>query len=319
MRVLMPSISLNQIQYVLALHKTGSFTEAATRCMITQSTLSTMVRKLEDQINMQIFDRSAKPLKLTKEGERLINQFTLINNEYGNLLELIQQTNKEYFGTLKIGIIPTLAPFLLPLILPKLIQKHPKVEFRIFEITTHDIVHKLKLKELDIGVLSLPVHIDGLIEKSLFKEDFLIYDTRGTHHKKFKYTIQDIDVSRLWLLEESHCLSSQIGRICHLKNQESYMSNLTFSSGSILSLLELVHINKGITLLPRLATLQKHVVNPNYIYPLKNPVPVRDIGLLTHKNFLKTSMQAMLEKEIKLAVNPLLKKSVKYKVIAPFK
>jgi len=318
MRVLIPSISINQINYVIALYKTGSFSKAAKMCSVTQSTLSTMIKKLEDQISMPLFDRKTKPVKLTSEGELLINQFLVINNEYNNLVELVQETNEVFFGTLKIGIIPTLAPFLLPLILPKLLQQYPTLDLKIFETTTHEIVRKLKLRELDVGILSLPINDEALIEMTLFTEDFLVYDTRRKSKNRTKYKIDDIDVSRLWLLEESHCLSNQIGKICHLKKTHSAYSNLMFNSGSLLSLLELVHINKGITLLPRLATLQKHIVNQSFVFPLTKPVPAREIGLVTYSSFIKKSLLAILEDEIIAAVKPLMEKRKSQNIIKPF-
>ena len=317
MRVFIPSISITQIAYVIALHKTGSFSAAADICSVTQSTLSTMVKKLESQINLPLFDRKTKPIKLTEEGQALINQFTVIHNEFENLIDIVQETNEEFFGTIKIGIIPTLAPFLLPLILPKILKKYPKVDFRIHEITTHEIISRLKLRELDVGVLSLPIKDDALSEKSLFKEDFHVYDTRGNVSSKKKYQISEIDVSRLWLLEESHCLSSQIGQICHLKKKQNLHSNLIFNSGSILSLIELVHINQGITLLPRLATVNSIILNPSFVYQIKNPVPARDIGFVTIKSFLKKRLLTILEKEIMDAVKPLIGNRKRH-IVEPF-
>jgi len=318
MKVLNSSITINQINYLIALHETGSFSAAADMCLVTQSTLSTMIKKLEDQINMPIFDRKTKPIQLTHVGEALISQFTVIHNEFENLLDLIQEENEEFFGTLKIGIIPTLAPFLLPLILPKILTQYPKVDFRIHEITTGEIIHRIKLRSLDVGVLSLPIKDDALTQKSLFKEDFLVYDTRGKSNKKAKYEIKDIDVSRLWLLEESHCLTSQIGKICHLKQKQNVNTNLKFNSGSILSLLEIVHINQGITLLPMLATLNKNIINESFIYPIKNPIPARDIGFVTYKSFIKKRLLTILENEIKLAIAPFNTEKSKQKIIAPF-
>jgi len=318
MTVLNSSISINQINYAIALYETGSFSEAADLCCISQSTLSTMIKKLENQINFQLFDRKTKPVELTKEGKLLIGQFKIIHNEYDILLEMAQEAKEAFYGTLNIGIIPTLAPFLLPLFLDKLLTNYPKVEFKIYEITTNEIVNRLKLRELDIGVLSIPIKDKELIETSLFEEDFLVYDARKYSKKKNKYKINDIDVSRLWLLEESHCLSSQIGKICHLKKKHKANRNLVFNSGSILSLLGLVNLNKGITLLPQLVTLQNKIVNQKFVYSLQSPVPVREIGLVTFKHFTKKRLFKILEQEIITAVKPLVKNTRKMHIIEPF-
>lgn len=314
----MSSITLNQIKYVLALEKTGSFSQAANTCFVTQSTLSTMIKKLESQLNLQLFDRKTKPIEMTPEGLALIDQFKVLHHEHENLLELVQMTNDVFHGTLKIGIIPTLAPFLLPLFLNKLIKNYPKINFNINELTTDEITHRIKLRELDIGILSLPLKDAQLRQKTLFEEDFLIYDVRNTKTKNQNYKINDIDLNRLWLLEESHCITSQIEKICHLKATSNSKSNLEFMSGSILSLLELVHMNQGLTLLPRLATLQKGLINPKYVSQLADPIPVREIGLVTHTNFTKKRLLKVLEDEIMDAVKPIFKKWNNSIVIKPF-
>lgn len=312
------SISFSQIKYVLALHKTGSFSKAADSCFVTQSTLSTMVRKFEDQIDLILFDRKSKPIKLTKEGAQLIEQLQTIYHEFDNLSELVQETKEEFYGRLNIGIIPTIAPFLLPLFLDKMIKKYPSINFSIDEITTNEIVNKIKLRELDIGILSLPLNDKTLIQKSLFFEDFLIYDTRRNSSAKKKYKIKDIDVNRLWLLEESHCLTSQIEKICHLRKKSTTSHNLIYNSGSILSLLELVKMNDGITLLPRLATQRKNLINSKFAYMIEAPVPVREIGLITHPNFAKKTFLNMIEEEITNAVKPVLNNPKKVRVIKPY-
>jgi len=314
----MSSITLNQIKYVLALEKTGSFSLAADACFVTQSTLSTMIKKLESQLNLQLFDRKTKPIEMTPEGLALIDQFKVIHHEHDNLLELVQATNDVFQGTLKIGIIPTLAPFLLPLFLNKLVKNYPNTNFNINELTTEEITHRIRLRELDIGILSLPLSDSQLIQKTLFEEDFLLYDVRTASARPRRHKITDIDVNRLWLLEESHCMTSQIEKICHLKARGNSNYNLEFISGSILSLLELVHMNQGLTLLPRLATLQKNLINPKYVSQLASPIPVREIGLITHANFTKKRLLKILEDEILKAVKPIFKKHSNSVVIKPF-
>ncbi len=312
------SISISQIKYVLELAETGSFSKAAEHCFVTQSTLSTMIRKLEDKMDLKLFDRSKKPIRVTDEGQVLIGQLKVIYNEYGKLEELLQQTKEEFYGTLNIGIIPTVAPFLLPLFLEGLIEKYPQVNFGIHEITTNEIVARIKTRTLDIGILSLPVSEKDLVQKGLYLEDFLIYDASKQSVSKKTYQINDIDINRLWLLEESHCLTSQIEKICHLKRKSRISGNLIYNSGSILSLLELVNMNKGITLLPRLATLKKNLIDKRFIHDIQKPIPVREIGLITHANFAKKRLLHLLEEEIVQAIKPILNPPKKVKIIKPY-
>ena len=314
----MLSISHNQIKYVIALAELGNFSLAADRCFVTQSTLSTMIKKLEDQLDLKLFDRSYKPVVLTAEGEKLIDQFRVIENEYDRLAELCEQTKVGFYGTMKIGIIPTLAPFLLPLFLDRLSSQYPSLNLEINEITTHEIVSKLKLREIDIGILSIPLDEPDLTQDSLFNEEFMVYDTRRPSNKSKAYKIKDIDISKLWLLEESHCLSSQIGKICQLKNEWKSEGNLKLMTGSIFSLLELVKLKKGITLLPKLATFNKKVLDPKCIYRLEKPIPVREIGLVTTASFVKKKSYDLIKDEILKSVKPLLGKEKSYTGIAPF-
>ncbi len=313
------SISRTQIEYVLALEQTGSFSKAAEKCFVTQSTLSTMIKKMENQINMVLFDRKSKPILPTKECKLLMPQFKIMLREYEHLEEHIQGLTKNFHGTFKIGILPTLAPFLLPLFLNKLITKYQDVNFSIHEITTKEIVELLKQRELDIGILSLPINEDGLNESTLFYEDFLVYDTNKSDDQRSKktYKIDDIDMNRLWLLEESHCMSNQIVNICQLRKKRKINANLIYNSGSIFSLLEFVNINQGITLLPRLAAQNEKLVDQSCLYDLQSPRPVRAIGVLTHPNFSKNKLKEVLEKQIIKAVKPHLKRYQSIKVIEP--
>ncbi len=303
---------------MLALHKTGSFSAAAESCFVTQSTLSTMIKKLENQLDLILFDRKTKPIKLSQEGLQLIDQFILLSNEYDHLKERIEDIRKEFHGTLHIGIIPTLAPFLLPLFLQTMTSKHPGIVFSINEMTTMDIVAKIKRRELDVGILSLPINDPGITETSLFIEEFLLYDTHNIGKKNKKYAINEIDVNRLWLLEEGHCMTNQIEKICHLRRKQRTQPNLVFNSGSILSLIELVKMNKGLTLLPKLALERSHLIEEKYIHKLESPVPVREIGLVSHPNAAKKRFLTIIEKEIKVAVKPFLHKNQNTRLIKPY-
>lgn len=314
----MMSISISQIKYVLAIDKTGSFSAAAESCFVTQSTLSTMVKKLELTLDLELFDRKKKPIELTPEGEKLIAQFKVVYNESENLNDLVQETKKEFTGTLNIGIIPTLAPFLLPLFLDKLLQDFPEIDFSVFEITTDKIIERIKLREIDVGILSLPIQEKEIKSFPLFQEEFLVYDTRKQPTKAKSYNVEDIDIDRLWLLEESHCLTNQIKKICHLKSKSKVKNNLSIKSSSILTILNLIQKSNGVTLIPKLAANQENNRVQKNIYPLESPVPVREVGLITLENYNKKRILHILGKTIKDAVAPILGKTKKVKVINPF-
>jgi len=314
----MPSISLNQIKYVLAVEQTGSFSVAAEQCHVTQSTLSTMIKKLESSLDIALFDRKKKPICLTLEGEKLIAQFKVVYKESENLTELAQEIKNEFFGTLSMGVIPTLAPYLLPLFLEDMVRDFPGIEFKVFEITTNEIIERIKIRELDVGILSLPIQENKIESIPLYKEEFVVYDATLSKSKNKKFKIKDIDVDRLWLLEKSHCLTNQIENICQLRDQRAIKNNLIFESSSMLTLLNLVHENKGVTLLPKLATFQKNLLNSSFIHALAPPSPVREIGLVVHVNFYKRRILKILQKRINDVVLPKLATPKNVKVVNPF-
>ena len=297
----MMSIQKSQIDYILALAKTGSFSQAAELCYITQSTLSTMIRKYEDSIGIQLFDRKKKPIKPTPEGVLVIEQLLELNHGFENLDELTKEIKGEIVGGLEIGVIPTVAPFLLPLFLNALIRDYPTVQFSIYELTTDEIIQRIKRRDLDLAIVSTPLGDPQLREIPLFLEDFVLYETRELTGSR-RYRVEDIDVNRLWLLEEGHCMRNQVDKICALRQQRSIHRHLVYRSGSIYSLIEMVKANNGTTLLPRLAVQNNPLLDPKHIYPLELPVPTREIGLLTHTNFVKNRILKVIEKRIRASL-----------------
>lgn len=295
------SIQKSQIDYILALAKTGSFSQAAELCYITQSTLSTMIRKYEDSIGIQLFDRKKKPIKPTPEGILVIDQLLKLNHEFENLEEVTKEIKGEIIGGLEIGVIPTIAPFLLPLFLNALIRDYPSVQFSIHELTTEEIIQRIKRRDLDLAIVSTPLGDPQLKEIPLFLEDFVLYETQALSGSK-RYKVEDIDLNRLWLLEEGHCMRNQVDKICTLRQQRSIHKHLVYRSGSIYSLIEMVKANNGTTLLPRLAVQNNPLLDAQSIYPLELPVPTREIGLVTHANFVKNRILKVLEKRIRASV-----------------
>ncbi len=314
----MMSISINQIKYALAVHETGSFSAAANMCYVTQSTLSTMIKKMEGVLELELFDRKKKPIKLTAEGQKLISQFKVVHNESKNLEELVLEIKNEFHGTLNIGIIPTLAPFLLPLFINQLIRAYPQINFTVFEITTEEIIKRIKLREIDLGLLSLPIDDDDLKNLPLFQEEFVVYDTSAANSKLSHYTVNDIEKDRLWLLEEGHCLRNQVDAICELSKDQNINTNLSYNCFSILSLIHMVKQNNGVTLLPKLALSSLLSLEKEHIYEFKNLVPSREIGIVVHHNFIKQSLLKRIMDIVKESTRDILSIQKPTTVIKPY-
>ncbi|MEM6264148.1 MAG: LysR substrate-binding domain-containing protein [Bacteroidota bacterium] len=291
----------SQIEYILSLEKLKSFSKAAEECHVTQSTLSAMVAKFEQQTGVVLFNRKTKPITVTPKGEQVIRQLKSINREFQLLDEGINQVKGVESGQVSIAAIPTVAPYLFPLILDELSLNYPQVNFSIHEITTERVVEEILAGDIDIGIVSTPLEHKDLVEYPLYQEDFLLYDCGNTLDSDF-CSVSDIDLDRLWLLEEGHCLRNQVGKICELRQQQKINGNLTYSCGSIFTLIEMVKLNRGVTLLPRLAIANNPQIKIERLYPIMEPVPTREIGLVTHKNFLKTRMLRNISSKIVDAV-----------------
>jgi len=276
----------SQIQYILALDEFRNFGAAANACFISQSTLSAMVAKFEAQAGIEIFNRKTRPITVTIHGQQLIKSLRSIYREYQLLDETINDVKGIEIGDLSMACIPTVAPYLYPVILNRISEKFPKVNFNIYELTTENILDEISNGKLDIGIASIPLENDQLIEYPLYEEAFFIYDC-GKKAKSKKYSVSDIDLDRLWLLEEGHCLRNQVSTICELRQQKQINNNLTYNCGSIYTLIEMVKRNNGVTLLPHLALINNAQIENKNVFKISQQSPSRKIGIITHKNFVK--------------------------------
>ena len=310
-------MNIQQFQYVLAVVDLKNFEAAAEKCFVTQSTLSTMIGKFEEEIGIKIFNRKTKPVSITPEGETLIKRLRIILNELDSFKNVVQELKGEMVGNFKIGIIPTIAPYLLPLFLTSFSNAFPKVKIIIKEMTTAEIQKALKIRDLDIGILALPIEDNELVEYPLYPEPFLLYDC--THDEKLdKVEVNNLDYSKLCLLQKGHCLRTQVQRICDLSNKHSKKDvNFEFESGSMDSLLRITEVRKGITIVPYLASLQLSTKEKERLIAFQNPVPVRQVGLITHKFFVKKKLQEELVRVIQNAVKNHLPKTETIAILNP--
>ncbi len=292
-------MNLQQLEYIIAVDTHRHFAKAAEACCVTQPTLSMMIHKLEDELHLMIFDRSKQPVILTEAGSEIIQQAKKILKEAGMLKEIAYSIKGELKGELKIGIIPTVAPFLLPVFLKQFLKKYPEIKVKIWEFTTEHIIEKLEKNILDVGILATPLNNSSILEQPLYNEEFFVYASKDETVLNKKYLLaEDINLNHLWLLEEGHCLRSQIVNLCELKKKEITNSNLEYEAGSIDSLIKMVDQYEGITILPELAVQHLSVKQKNNIREFKPPVPVREISLITYRHFVKTRMLETLKQEI---------------------
>ena len=297
-------MNLQQLDYIIAVDTYRHFAKAAEKSCVTQATLSMMIQKLETELGIKIFDRSRQPVTPTEIGKKIIEQARRIVSEAGRLKEIINLEKGEVAGELKIGIIPTLAPYLLPLFLKKFSDTYPRVKLNISEHTTTTIIQKLKSELLDAGILATPLNDNSIKEQPIFFEKYFLYVNNKEKGFDKQYVLpSNIDISRLWILEEGHCMRSQILNLCELKKAHSDEEKIHYEAGSIETLKNIVEKNFGITIIPELATFNLTSSQKKRLRYFKSPTPVREISIITHREFIKMRLIEVL-KEMILTVIP---------------
>lgn len=292
-------MNLQQLQYIVAVDTHRHFVKAANSCFVSQASLSMMIRKLEDELGARIFDRSKQPVVPTDVGKAIVEQARVVLREAKRMEELVQTQKGMVSGHLRLGIIPTLAPYLLPLFLPVFARNYPQIHLNVVELNTDSIIRQLEDQQLDAAILATPLKQPGLSEQPLFYEQFVVYAATGNSLMNKKYVLSsDIDIHTLWLLEEGHCLRNQVLDLCELKRKDSGSFQVDYEAGSIETLKKLVRINDGITIIPELALLDLSEAEMEQIRFFKPPVPVREISLVTYRHFIKERLVAVVKETI---------------------
>ncbi len=292
-------MTLTQLEYVLAVHKHKHFGRAANSCFVTQPTLSMQLQKLEEELEVTIFDRSKSPIQATDEGIAIIEQAKNIIFEQKKLFNIIDETKGEITGDFKLSVIPTLSPFIIPLFVQEFLEKYPKVNLMIKENKTEEIIELLKNDEIDAGILVTPLHEKSIIEKVMYYEPFHLFVSKNHPlSKKTKVKEDDLDIDEIWLLNKGNCFRDQVLNIC--QNQRSHGSNnpINFESGNFETLKNMVLKGSGYTLLPHMATEQLATAHKKLLRPFSRPVPLREVSLVHSKNIIKKRILDALEEEI---------------------
>lgn len=296
-------MTLVQLEYIVAVDTYRSFVGAAEKCFVTQPTLSMQVQKLEEMLNVKIFDRSKQPVVPTEIGAQVIAQARIILQESHKIKEIINSQQQDIVGELRIGIIPTVAPYLLPQVISTMMEKYPDLKLLIWEYTTEDIIHHLKTGVLDCGIMATPFGDPATEELPLYYESFVTYISKNSKlFKKKNIDPDDLEEENIWLLNEGHCMRSQVLNICRT-TKDNRLQGLTYHTGSVETLIRMVDRNDGATLVPELALAELTNKQLGKVRSFKSPEPVREISLVTHKNFIKKRMLNAFREEI-LAVIP---------------
>ncbi len=303
-------MTIVQLQYVVAVDNLRHFAEAADHCHVTQPTLSMQLLKLEHELGVKLFDRSKQPVIPTESGKEIIAQARRILSEVEEIQNIVDRKHGSHTGDLKVGIIPTLAPYLLPLFVQSFTQKYPSVKLTVHEMTTESIISRLRDGRLDVAILVTPLNEKGIGERVLFYEKLIAYVSRKNSLYKKQYLLsKDIDPRKLWLLEEGHCFRSQIMNLCELQKAGKENSFFEYEAGSIETLRRMVEINDGITILPELATVDLRPSQLQLLREFKKPSPMREVSIVVHRDFVKKKLVEIFEKEIIASIPEKIKKN----------
>ena len=280
-------MTITQLHYVLAIAEHKNFTKAAEKCFVTQPTLSTQIQKLEEELDILIFDRGKKPIELTEVGRKIVHQARNIVNESDRIQDIVDQQKGFIGGEFKLGMIPTVMPTLLPMFLKNFIKKYPKVKLKIEELTTEEIMQRLHDGHLDAGIAATPLENENIKERPLYYEPFVGYipkDHRLSTKKKIE--VGDLEIDDMLLLEDGHCFRDGVINLCKtFKDQNE--DKFQLESGSIETLIKLSNEGLGMTLLPYLHTEELNDKLKENLHFFNEPSPAREVSLIYHKSELK--------------------------------
>ena len=295
-------MTITQLHYVLAVAEHRNFTLAAEKCFVTQPTLSMQVQKLEDELDLILFDRSKKPITVTEAGAKIVEQARNIVNEAARIRDIVDQEKGFIGGTYTLGIIPTVMPTLLPMFLKTFKNRYPKVHLIIRELGTENLISDLRDGHLDAGIAATPLGIDNLVERPLYYEPFVGYVPPG--HRlagAAKIRPEDLDLEDILLLQDGHCFRDGVINLCTNGNRRDSAS-FELSSGSFETLIKLADEGLGMTLLPYLHARELDAESSKNLRYFEDPPPAREVSLIYHKKELKFQITDSLKEVISSVV-----------------
>ena len=292
-------MTLVQLEYIIALDNYRHFALAAENCFVTQPTLSMQIQKLEDSLGVLLFDREKHPVEPTAIGRKIIDQARMVLEEAKRIEKIIDDEKNEIAGEISLGVIPTLAPYLIPLFISSFLEKYPKVQIQVRELVSENIVEMLKREELDLALLVTPISDEMLKSLPLFYEEFYVYTSY--HHYLYdqdRIEPKKLSTDGLWILNEGHCFRNQTLDICNMQLPRDHSSRVKYESGSLETLKKMVDKQGGFTLLPELVTFDLDKNDQGKLRQFREPVPTREVSLILKNGFPKQKLAQALHAEI---------------------
>ncbi len=288
-------MTLQQMEYIVAVDKYRHFVKAAESCNVTQSTLSSLIQKLEAELDLTIFDRNSHPIKPTLMGEKVILQAQVLLFHASQLKEMVLSEKQQEEGSLRMGIASTIAPYILPKLFKGLSEKHPSIQLKVEEARVSTIIQKLERAELDVALLATPLHHKDLLEIPLYQEKFVAYiSPSDILHLTPEVNTEQLPTERLWVLQEAYCPNNGIFSFCNrIKGNASI-----YEAGSIETLVRIVDENGGYTIIPALHIPLLNDKQKERVHPISNPTPAREVSVVIRKDFVRERLLNLLAQGI---------------------
>lgn len=294
-------MTLQQLEYIVAIADHQQFQKAADACDVTQPTLSSMVQKLEEELGVKIFDRRQKPIVPTAVGNVILEQARLMLAQARRLRESVDEEQHAMSGTFRIAVLPTIAPYLIPRFFPNIAKRFPQLDLRIKEMRTADIRRALAKGEIDAAILARADHLEEFSIETLFFEQYFVYVSPDNQLNELSsIRTSDLKDASLWLLDEGHCFRDQLVKFCQLKGASH--SQKAYKLGSIETFMRIVEQGVGATFIPELCTLQLTAEQRKLIRPFAVPVPTREVIMMTASDFVRHTLLDALNATIRDSV-----------------
>ena len=290
-------MTIIQLEYLLAVANFGSFSVASEHCFVTQPSLSMQIKALEEELGVMLLDRSKKPVVPTEAGEAVLAQVRETLREFHTIKEVVQQLKGEVSGKIRLGVIPTIAPYLLHRFVPEFVQRYPKVEIEVREMKTADVIEALNRDHIDVALVAGGTCGDGFIEYEIFDDKFYAYvSPRNSLYNKSNVRFEDIKISELVLLSSGNCMRDQVIELCQARN--ALPSRYTFESGSLDTLMRMVDCTSCMTIIPEMALEFIPQSRRNRVKSIAKGATSRRVALAVSRTYVKLSIVEALCKTI---------------------
>jgi LysR family hydrogen peroxide-inducible transcriptional activator len=296
-------MTIQQLEYVLAVDTYRHFARAAEHCRVTQPTLSMMIQKLEDELGVRLFDRNVQPVRPTPAGKKVVEQARKVLHQASLIRDIVSEEEQSIKGTFRLAVLPTIAPYLVPRFFLKLTEEHENLDVHILEMKTSPTLMALLYGEIDAAIIaSQPVESELKGEVLYYEQFFGYVSPNEPIFKNERIRTSDVKGERLWLLDEGHCFRDQLMRFCQLEQVK--LRQGAYRLGSMETFMRMVESGNGITFIPELATYQLGKEQKELVRPFAIPIPTREIVLVTRKDFIRHAISELLIKSIRASVPP---------------